>query len=368
MKADWKEVEVDIMYNFVYLPQAESHSLEQVQGKFGFVRLPYTKLYSKYFRPVIETFHKDHHIPYSEAEYISPLIVKGNARHILKYKDEHDCASHLTSFLIGTCSIKGSDSLTETTLEVTVNIDAKDGPINVCIDHVPAVRLHFWPHQATARINRTRIWPPEDIVKSIRNRGCQLVPRSSPGSDVDSEWRLSFSVSEATLVLLRSQEQHHAYYFFKILFYRYLKNVESSEPHRKSLFSYIMKTTMLWACEELPPEDRIWASLESSTQMLLFKLSGSLEAGFLPHYFIVEINLLERIGEDVRGRCTAIIESLQSNLLLAAPFDMPEKREIVKDLAARLSLACTIGGYLSRVSDSESVLAILKRLFLKEET
>ena len=76
--------------------------------------------------------------------------------------------------------------------------------------------------------------------------------------------------------------------------------MESSEPEGKALFSDIIKTTRLWAQEELPPEDPIWASFETSVQMLLFKLLGSLEAGFLPHYFIPEINLLERVGELVK--------------------------------------------------------------------
>ena len=86
---------------------------------------------------------------------------------------------------------------------------------------------------------------------------------------------------------------------------------------------------MLWASEELHPEDPIWASLEKSVQVLLFKLLGSLEAGCLPHYFIPEINLLEKIGQDVRNQCIAVISRWISNILMTAPFDLPEKRNIV---------------------------------------
>ena len=86
---------------------------------------------------------------------------------------------------------------------------------------------------------------------------------------------------------------------------------------------------MMWACEDLPPEDPIWASLENSVQMLLFKLLVYLEVGFLPHYFIPKINLLERVSQDVISQCIAIISRWQNNILMAAPFDMAEKREFI---------------------------------------
>ena len=65
--------------------------------------------------------------------------------------------------------------------------------------------------------------------------------------------------------------------------------------------------------------------------MLLFMLLGSLEAGFVSHYFIPEINLLERVSEDVRSNCIRIITILQKDILLAAPFAMPENCFICLD-------------------------------------
>ena len=173
-----------------------------------------------------------------------------------------------------------------------------------------------------------------------------MVPRSSPGGDVHSEWRLSFSGSESILAQLRSEEQQQAYYFFKMFFYQYLKCVASSAPEGKQLYSYIIKTTMLWAQEEHPPEDPIWTSLETGVQMLVLKLLGNLKAGFLPHYFIPEINLLERVGEDVRIKCAAIINRWQSNILMTAPFDMPAKREFIDpilDTSSIVSAMCRSG-------------------------
>ena len=207
------------------------------------------------------------------------------------------------------------------------------------MDLVPAVNLHFWPWQAATWIIRDRVWPPHVTIQNIADKGCQIVPRSSPDGDVHTEWRLSFSRAEAILAKLRNKNQQRAYCFFKIFFYRYLKCVESSETEGKKLYSYIVKTIMLWACEELSPDDPIWASLEKSVQILLFKLLGSLEMGSLSHYFIQEINLLARVNEDVIKQCIAVINRWQNNILMTAPFDMLEKREYINNYSNLLSCA-----------------------------
>ena len=95
--------------------------------------------------------------------------------------------------------------------------------LHISVDHVPALKLLFWPLQAQAWINRPRNYPSRDIIQSIVDKGCQIVPRSSPGGDIHSELRLSFSNPEAILAKLRSKDQQRAYFFVKMLFYRYLK-------------------------------------------------------------------------------------------------------------------------------------------------
>ena len=358
------------MYNFVNLPQDVRHLLEPVQNQPGFVRLPYQEWYSVYFHPVIAELFKKHdiYVKFTEAQYISPRIVKDNVRKLVHYSQRaNDSGSYLASLIMGSCSIRGTDSKSETTAEVTISIKAPDGSpiVRGSVDHVPAVRLLFWPHEAAGWVIRTRIWPPQDIIQSIVDKGCQLVPRSSPGGDIHSEWRLSFSGPEAVLAQLRSKEQQQAYYFFKILFYRYLKGVKSSEGG-KALYSYIMKTTMMWACEEILPEDPVWTSLESSVQVLLFKLLGGLEVGCVPHYFIPEINLLQGVGEDVKDRCIATISRLQNNILMTAPFDMPEKREFVTKINTYLKHANELKDLFNANSDFENVKAMMKSLFPKE--
>ena len=230
--------------------------------------------------------------------------------------------------------IKASESLTETTVEQKTFISDL---VKYSMDLVPSLRLLFWSHQTTAWITRRRRWwPQQDAIQSISDKGCHLVPLSFPDGDVHSEWRLSLSNPESILAQLRSQKQQQAYYFFKMFCYRYLKCVESSQPKGKQLYSYVVKTMMLWAYEDLSPEDPIWASLENSVQFLLFKLMGSLEAGFLSHYFIPEINLLESVGKDVRRNCKTIISRRLNNVLMSTPSDMQEKLEFIKSRPYRI--------------------------------
>ena len=99
---------------------------------------------------------------------------------------------------------------------------ADGSKLDFSMDHVPAFKLLFWPCEAQEWIDRDRKWPSADIVQSIVDKGCQIVPRSSPGGDIHSECRLSFSIPEAELAKLQSKDQQRSYYYFKVLFNRYV--------------------------------------------------------------------------------------------------------------------------------------------------
>ena len=336
---DCNEMEIDIMDTMFTIPQEMSHLLEPVEDKSGFVHL----LLCQELCPDVYTWYTEDILGGSKnapssldqtPKYISPLSVRNDAMNMYE-KQMIPTLSTMDNSFVDHFKSDFSASATETTAEVKVGMDHACN--HMSMDFVPAVRLLFWPHQATSWITRQRLWPSQDTIQSIVDKGCQVVPRTSPGGDVHSEWRLSFSGPEAILSQLRSNKQQQTYYFFKMFFYRYLKCVESSEPESKPLYSFVMKTTMLWVSEELPPDDAIWESLENSVQMLLFKLLGSLEAGFLPHYFIPEINLLDRVGEDVRSKCAAIISGWQDNILMSALFDMAEKLKFIGSMGAAMS-------------------------------
>ena len=105
--------------------------------------------------------------------------------------------------------------------------------------------------------------------------------------------------------------------------------MEPADADQKGLYSYVIKTTMLWACEQNAPDDPVWSDFEMSVQMLLLKLMDALQNDTLRHYFIPEINLLMQTGEDVKCKCLKIIRNLSRNIFMAVPFDVDEKLEFV---------------------------------------
>ena len=113
-------------------------------------------------------------------------------------------------------------------------------------------------------------------------------------------------------------------------FCRYLKCVEPADADHKGLYSYVIKTTMLWICEQTTPDDPVWSDLERSVKMLLLKLMEALQNDTLHHYFIPNINLLVQTGKDVKRKCFKIIRNLNRNIFLAAPLDIDEKLEFVR--------------------------------------
>ena len=343
---DWRELEGDLMHNCVKLPSDASAAIECVEGKPGFIRFLYDPLYSKYFtkRPLCNKVRKCEPEPDSNSQtpqtrYINPMIMKNNMN---KLVDEINPVymQMVGNLILGRPIIvdRVETANTETTAEQNIYFKEADGSliVHVSIDQVPSVRLNFWPQQAANWITRSRCWPLQDDIQGLVANGCQVVPRSSPGGDINSEWRLSFSIPEVTLAKLRSLDQQRAYYLFKIIFYQHLKSVESSEAEKKSLYSYVMKTTMLWVCEEYPPTHPVWRSLEDSVKMLLSRLVDGLQDGKVPHYFLPEINLIERVGDDVIDFCIGKIMNLQDKFSVAIPTVTDERLDNA-NLLLRLS-------------------------------
>ena len=259
---DHLELEIDVMANNFTISQEMSRLLEPVKDKPGFVRLPFRlwptdddiDAYIDSAKRFLERHENEQYSLEQMQQYISPLVIRDT------YKDmsEKFSVSNFTNNIRDICGLdsmnapepKVNISQTETTTAYDMYFDRTCGEAHpdfrpdLSFDIVPAVHLAFWPRQASDWIIRYRAWPPHDTIQCIVDKGCQVVPRTSPGGDVHSEWRLSFSRPEATLAKLRSKEQEQAYTFFKMFFYRYLKCIKSSETDGKPLFSYVIKTIM----------------------------------------------------------------------------------------------------------------------------
>ena len=169
---------------------------------------------------------------------------------------------------------------------LSIQITDKDR-MGFTLDHVPSIHIPFWPDVAKGYLTRKRKWPAsQDIVNSITQEGCHLIPRPPEDDDQRREFRWSFPIAEIKLTSLMTPNQRKAYMLFKILYYRYLNELNS----------YFAKTVMLWTAEEYPPSHPIWSTdgLPYAVHFLLLRLQVALYRQNLPMFFIPEVNLIEK--------------------------------------------------------------------------
>ena len=195
------------------------------------------------------------------------------------------------------------------------------------IDKVPAITVKDWPHIASEWVNRGRLWPSLSLVKEIVMKGCHVVPKPCYGAKSNGllDWRLSFSLAEIILATTRTKEMDLSYLVLKSIFYRYLKPVEFND---KTLTSYLIKTVMLWQCEE---NNETWWSERSKVNcisILLNKLKESFYNKQLRHYFIRDINLLDNVDYELILFSQAILESICAEPIICI-------EEVIKELEGK---------------------------------
>ena len=201
--------------------------------------------------------------------------------------------------------------------------------ICLSIDHVPAIVVDDWPHIASEWVNRGRLWPSLSLIKDIVKRGCYIVPKPYYGQKKNDllDWRWSFSLAEMILASARTKEMDLSYLVVKSIFYRYLKSVVFND---KTLTSYLIKTVMLWQCEE---NNETWWSERSTLNcisVLLNKLKESFYNKHLRHYFIRDINLFDDIDDELILYGQAILESICADPIVCI-------EEVVKKLVGKRS-------------------------------
>ena len=168
--------------------------------------------------------------------------------------------------------------------------------LRMSIDTVFACQLDFWPPEAADWLTRTRQWPSQDVVDQIRQQPCFLVhkPPSTRPEDMD-KWSLSFTLAEQMLCLRRSEGMKLTYFCFKAIFYTCL-HVKVDD---KEISSYLCKTVMMWALEELPPEQWTEENLLTNLSYIFGRLFRHIELRHMPHYFIPEMNIMWDLPESI---------------------------------------------------------------------
>ena len=169
---------------------------------------------------------------------------------------------------------------------------------------------------------RKRYWPNTDIITEL-TKCCFIICKSSDSEkdNPDStEWRYSFSNVERKLVQLRSDNQNFIYLITKAIFYKYLKHVDPD-----NVSSFLIKTVMMWFCEEHPPNDLLWKqdfpSIIKTVQVLYVTLKEALQKQELKYYFIPSINILESMADATRLSLIREIEKILNDTRQHLPID-----------------------------------------------
>ena len=212
------------------------------------------------------------------------------------------------------------------------------------IDHVPCLKLDFWPTAFQGWLTRGGEWPTIDERLAIMTRGCHVVPKTSDHI-LQNGWRYSFSLPEHLLTQLFSPRQRQSYYLFKALFYKYIKQIgQQPRGHNgeaDTIFhSYLFKTTMFWVCEKYPPQDELWKdeNLFLSVEILLSHFEKSMHERFLPHFFIPDYNLIQDVPVDLMSEAATKARKLRDRITFYIPYNTEELVTYVKDPGVRYGL------------------------------
>lgn len=161
------------------------------------------------------------------------------------------------------------------------------------------VRCFTFPFYHRWKKERQSGFPSRNVISSIVEAGCTLIPKSHPKSiSPEIEWKFDFSMAGCIISKSLTNAQRHGFYVLKIMLDNIVHHLPFKTKHLKSVF--------LMTCEEIPPT--AWAKNFSGCVLyVLDSLVTCLKERFLPHYFIPENNLLDCFrDDDVNTLCIII--------------------------------------------------------------
>ena len=163
-------------------------------------------------------------------------------------------------------------------------------------DVVYALHCLTWPPDASEWVTYQRKygWPDEQTIKEIVENGCHIVPVAHDDCRSDVyQWGISFSEAEVILMKSLSQKQQHIHNFLRHFIKKEIIK-EEFEESGKILSTYMIKTLMLWHCEQ--KSAKWWRNTESVEVCcyLLKKLLNWLIELNCRNYFITDCNLFPK--------------------------------------------------------------------------
>ncbi|KAH3875278.1 uncharacterized protein LOC127869373 isoform X2 [Dreissena polymorpha] len=196
------------------------------------------------------------------------------------------------------------------------SMPSSSGPYHT--DNVFSLRCHC-PVILSRWAERTRHWPPPDIVRKVVTMGSFVTPVGLKGSEYHHlEWRICFNTGENELMSSLNNTQVYIYVLLKMVVKDVLK------PVKKEITSYTVKNIVLWLAENNPQAQFNESSLFYWLREGLEKLRTAILKIELPYYMIPERNLMAACGLDEGQKCTwvnTITDMMNevSNALLRLP-------------------------------------------------
>ena len=191
-------------------------------------------------------------------------------------------------------------------------MSSKPTMFGAAIDLVPAIRCRSFPECAQKWITRKRHpgWSGSDLINMCKSLGCFFVRVGHPNSpEMDSQWRISFSLQERLFVTHFNSTQLHCYVLLKLI----KKEIIVKLLQKECITSYHCKTCMLYMIENTPvsfwTEENLLVCLHNCLKLIL----QWVKEGICPNYFIPEENMFDgRVNDIVRSRLCRVLTDLIS--------------------------------------------------------
>ncbi|KAK2167401.1 hypothetical protein LSH36_28g03060 [Paralvinella palmiformis] len=168
-----------------------------------------------------------------------------------------------------------------------------------------------WPAEAAEWQKRPRSfqWPPRDLIDSIVQLGCHVIPKPHRNSlRPDVEWKFSFVLAEHKLIKSLSSVQKQCYMTLETLIL-----TELSPPYL--LTPSCLRNHFFWCMEKIPEET--WKDemngLGNAFQYVITLLLYALINANLAHYFLPERNLIDHIPEDFLDELMVKVNKLHAD-------------------------------------------------------
>ena len=231
--------------------------------------------------------------------------------------DHHWLSGKLVSDKIGNL-IPGKVEYNYPAITHKTILNGPQGNYSFNTDIVFGIKLSSWPAIACKWEERMEDILPRNLIDSIIGKGCYVVHKhclvNHPSHDCD--WRITFAVAETQLFRFHSAK-NALKLCYVILKFAIKQQSTANKKFYPALKSYHLKTILLWVAENEKhlPFDLYNISNNNKIGALLLHLLSEykkcLHDGFLRHYFIPEINLMEPYSEKERTDGIHLIEEFQ---------------------------------------------------------